>query len=161
MLYHACDLPVGENVPVNSPHRPDRIIIYYAPIIIWMGAARGLEHAFILALSPEAGAVANTGVIMDLLNRQVLVAMLVAFSIMSLLACTGKIRSVSGLILFLWPQQALLSISALGAARSIWLGLYADGHAQAVISQDQTTLIWLVTGHGLAVWHLMHFIRRT
>lgn len=141
----------------------DRIVFHYMPIIIWIGTIRSTERALILAFSRDADAVTNTAVMLDLFGRWPLVAMGLGFGLASAWACLGRVRSLPGMVACLWPQQALLTIAALGAARAIWTGVYADGtvRPQIYVFQDQAPLIWFTVGHGLAVWQLMRFIRRS
>ena len=141
---------------------PDRIVLNCTPVIIWLAALTNLEQAIVLGLARDADRVTNTVVLMDLFDRWLLIAMLLGFGLTSVLACAGKVRSLTGLILCLWPQQAILTIAALGAVHAIWIGAYADGRtvSSMLMLQDQAPLIWFVIGHGLAVWQLIRFMRR-
>lgn len=142
--------------------RPPQTICDYTPIIIWMGFIQSLEHARILATWTEADTVTNTAVLLDLFGRPALVALLILCPIAAAAACLGKVRSLTGLALCLWPQQALQTIAAMGAFKAIWLGMYADGLVRSpiYILQDQMSSVWFVVGHALAVWQLISYMRR-
>ena len=148
--------------PMTQSDNAPWIIVFYTPIIIWIASIHGVARAVILALTHDADSVSNTAVLLELCPRWVLVGMLVVFACTAALACAGRVRSLVGMMLCLWPQQALQTVAAMGALQAIWLSAYADGLERSTlyIVQDQMPFVWLVIGHGLAIWQLMRTMRR-
>ena len=113
---------------------------------------------FMLAIFPEVGGTVAVYHIREfLLGSQYLTAlslMLVAvLSLTALVLKTVQHRTIS--VFLMIPQQFVLGLTAVGAAKAMLLGHYADGYVAptAFIVADQAGLIILAVLHLFAIFH--------
>ena len=138
---------------------------FHLPLILWYAAILHLWWAGLLWLSPSAADATTTAALTDCFSPRYVSVALVVASVMSLTVLYRARAPSIWTALCLLPQQALLTLAAVGAVEAIWASQFADGviRSRYFIAADQFPPILAAVFHNFAVvsYHARGFMWKT